>query len=309
METKVSLVLSGGGARGIAHIGVIEELEKQGFEIVSVTGTSMGALVGGVYALGKMEEYKNWLYSLDKVKVFKLVDFTLSKQGIVKGDKVLRKMKDFIPDAHIEDLKITYTAVAADIINKKEVVFTSGSVYEAIRASISIPTVFTPVKIKDGLLVDGGVLNNLPVSRAPRVPGDILVVVNVNANIPVFKPVVSEKEEQEKQTVYLQKIKEFQAQLQKINPLGQKESIGYFDLISKTIGLMMNQISELSLQQNTPDIQIDISKDSCGTYDFFKAEELVEIGRHSAIRSLEKYRESMEKVKSSDFISLNKQES
>jgi NTE family protein len=297
MGKKVSLVLSGGGARGMAHIGVIEELEKQGFEIVSVTGTSMGALVGGVYALGKMEEYKNWLFGLDKVRVFKLVDFTLSTQGIVKGDKVLRKMKDFIPDANIEDLKIAYTAVAADIVNKKEVVFTSGSIYKAIRASISIPTVFTPVKTREGLLVDGGILNNVPVSRAPRVPGDILVVVNVNANIPVFKPIVSEKEDQEKQTVYLQKIKEFQAQLQKIIPIGHKESIGYFDLISKTIGLMMNQISELSLQQNTPDIQIDISKDSCGTYDFFKAEELVEIGRHTAVRSLEKYRESLETAK------------
>lgn len=297
MNRKVSLVLSGGGARGMAHIGVIEELEKQGFEIVSVTGTSMGALVGGVYALGKMEEYKNWLFTLDKVKIFSLLDFTLSSQGIVKGDKVLRKMKDFIPDANIEDLKVNYTAVAADLINKKEVVFTSGSVFEAIRASISIPTVFKPVKTKNGLLVDGGILNNVPVSRAPRVPDDILVVVNLNANIPVYKPAISKKEDKEKQTVYLQKIKEFQAQLQKINPLEHKESIGYFDLISKTISLMMNHISELSLQQNKPDIEIDISKESCGTYDFFKAEELVEIGRHSAIKYLKEYREKMEMTK------------
>ncbi len=292
MGKKVSLVLSGGGARGIAHIGVIEELEKQGFEIVSVTGTSMGALVGGVYALGKMEEYKNWLYSLDKVKIFNLLDFTFGNQGIVKGNKVLRKMKDFIPDANIEDLKIAYAAVAADLINKKEVVFTSGSVFEAIRASIAIPTVFTPVKTKNGLLVDGGVLNNIPVSCAPRISGDILIVVNVNANIPVYKPVVSKKEERERYTIYLKKIQEFQSHLQQIRQQNHKDSIGYFDLINKTIGLMMFHMSEMSLNQHLPDIQIDISKDACGTFDFFKAEEMVDIGQYSAKKYLAEYGET-----------------
>ncbi|RLD54901.1 MAG: hypothetical protein DRJ01_17410, partial [Bacteroidetes bacterium] len=143
---NVALVLSGGGARGIAHIGVIEELEKQGFEIKSISGTSMGALVGGVYAVGKMQEYKNWIYTLDKFDVFKLVDFNVGIQGLIKGDRVFNKMKEFISDRNIEDLEIFYTAVAADIINNKEVVFTEGSVYNAVRASVAIPTVFTPVK-------------------------------------------------------------------------------------------------------------------------------------------------------------------
>ena len=104
MKKKVSLVLSGGGARGLAHIGVIEELERRGYEIVSVTGTSMGAVVGAVYAMGKLKEFKEWLYSLDKMKVFRLMDFTLSKQGLLKGDKVLNRMKEFVEDRNIEDL-------------------------------------------------------------------------------------------------------------------------------------------------------------------------------------------------------------
>ncbi len=137
MKQKVSLVLSGGGARGMAHIGVIEELEKQGYEIASLAGTSMGALVGGVYAVGKIDELKNWLYSLDKRKTFSLIDFTFSKQGFVKGDKVFQKMKDFVPDINIEDLKIPYLAVASDILRKKEVVFTSGPLLDAIRASVA----------------------------------------------------------------------------------------------------------------------------------------------------------------------------
>ena len=152
-KKKVSLVLSGGGARGIAHIGVIEELEKQGYEIVSISGTSMGSLVGAIYSLGKMEEFKNWIYTMDKLDIFKYIDFTFSTQGLVKGDRVFNKMKEFIPDRNIEDLKINYSATATDITNKKEVVFTKGSIYEAVRASVAIPTVFTPVKIENSLLI------------------------------------------------------------------------------------------------------------------------------------------------------------
>src|SRR5476651_40908 len=174
MKQNISLVLSGGGARGIAHIGVIEELERQGFNIASVAGTSMGAVVGGVYALGQMDAYKTWLYTLDKLKVFGLIDFSFSAQGMVKGDKLFNTIKAFINDANIEDLNMPYAAVAADIINKKEVVFTQGSIYDAIRASIAIPTVFTPVKYADGLLVDGGIINNLPIEHVKRHPGDIL---------------------------------------------------------------------------------------------------------------------------------------
>ena len=175
MKKNVALVLSGGGARGIAHIGVIEELEKQGFDIKSISGTSMGALVGGVYAVGKMQEYKNWICTLDKFDVFKLVDFTFSTQGLVKGDRVINKMKEFIPDINIEDLKIYYAATATDISRKEEVVFTKGSLYEAVRASISIPTVFTPVKTENSLLVDGGVINNVPINHVKRTKDDIII--------------------------------------------------------------------------------------------------------------------------------------
>jgi len=289
MKQKVSLVLSGGGARGIAHIGAIEEIEKQGFEIFSVSGTSMGALVGGVYALGKMDEFKQWLFTLDKLKIFSLVDFTLSAQGLVKGDKLLNKMKEFISDANIEDLKIYYAAVAADIINKQEVVFIKGSIYNAIRASIAFPTVFTPVRTENGLLVDGGVINNMPISHAKRIPNDVLVAVNVNADIPVYKPVISIKESEAKQSVYQKKIKDFYRHLRKERPLNHEEKLGFFDLINRTLNLMSYRITQMSLENYSPDILIKISHDSCSMYDFYKAEELVEIGRHAAIEGLKEY--------------------
>jgi NTE family protein len=289
MGGKVSLVLSGGGARGTAHIGVIEELEKQGFEIVSISGTSMGALVGAIYSIGKMEEYKNWIYSLDKLDVFKLIDFTFSSQGLVKVDRVFKKMKEFIPDKNIEDLKIHYTAIATDITNKKEVVFTKGSIYEAVRASIAIPTVFTPVKIENSILVDGGVINNVPINHVKRTKGDILIVVHVNADVPVYMPSISIDEENKRQSKYRTKIEKFQNELNKTNSKTKNEKLGYFKLINKTVGLLTYQISKMTIEKYPPDILINISRNSCGTFDFYKAEELVEIGRHAAVKSLKEY--------------------
>ena len=291
MKKNVALVLSGGGARGIAHIGVIEELEKQGFKIKSISGTSMGALVGGVYAVGKMQEYKNWIYTLDKFDVFKLVDFTFSKQGLVKGDRVMNKMKEFIPDMKIEDLNIHYAITATDIGRKKEVVFTKGDLYEAVRASISIPTVFTPVKTENSVLVDGGVVNNVPINHVKRTKDDLLIVVHVNAKTPVYKPIMPKSEKDKKQSIYLKKIKEFEEIFYKKIQKGKSEELSYFNLINKTISILISQISKMTIEKYPPDILINISHDSCGTFDFFKAEELVEIGRHTAIQSINEYKQ------------------
>jgi NTE family protein len=290
MKQKVALVLSGGGARGVAHIGVIEELEKQGFEITSVAGTSIGALIGGTYVLGKMEVYKNWLCTLDKMKVFSMVDFTLSGQGLVKGDKVIHKMRELVEDANIEDLKIPYVALAADIIHKKEVVFRHGSIIDAIRASIAIPTVFTPVKWETGLLVDGGILNNLPINHVKRHPGDILIAVNVNADTPCDKPPVPEHEVQAKHSSYHEKVNHFYSHLRKIHPKSHEEKFGYFNVINKTITLITHHTTQMSLEKYSPDVLINVSHDACGNFDFYKAEEMIEMGRHSAAKSLEAYK-------------------
>lgn len=287
MKQKVALVLSGGGARGIAHIGVIEELEAQGYEITSIAGTSMGAMVGGVYALGKMEEFKQWGCSLDKRKVFALVDFTLSKQGLIKGDRVLKKMRDFIPDTLIEELSLPYAAVAVDLINKKEVVFREGSLYHAIRASIAIPSVLTPVKGEHRLLVDGGVLNNIPMNHVQRREGDLLVAVNVNADVPLHKPAIPDKEASKKHSLYQDKIKDFYKDLLKRHPHEDADAnLGYFSLLTRTIDLMTMQMSELALQRCHPDIVVEISHESCSIFDFYKAEEMVETGRQVARATL-----------------------
>ena len=293
MKQPISLVLSGGAARGIAHIGVIEELEKQGFEIKSIAGNSMGAFIGAMYAMDKLQEYKKWILTLDKVEVFKLIDFTFSSQGLIKGDRVFNKMKTFFPDKNIEDLKIPYVAVAADITNMKEVVLTKGSIYDAVRASVSIPTIFTPVNKGNAILVDGGVVNPIPINRVKRIEGDILTASYVNANIPYDKPEISNEDEERKNSVYKQKIKEFRKKLNDILPKTSKEHLNYFTLINKSTSLLTHHLSLMNIEKYKPDMLINISRHSGGTFDFFKAEELIETGRQAARKSIEQYNKTM----------------
>jgi NTE family protein len=285
MKKNVTLVLSGGGARGFAHIGAIEEIESRGFSINSVAGTSIGALIGGVYATGKLNEFKEWAYNLDKQEIFKLIDFSFSSQGLIKGDRVLKVMKKFIPDANIEDLKIKYTATAFDLAQNQEIVFKEGSLYNAIRASIAIPTVFTPVISGNSVLVDGGVVNNIPINNSIRTKNDVLIAVYVNADIPVHHIDISEKAKG--QNLYIQKIKKFRKSLNKSDSTDQRKKFHYFNLINDTIAVMTNHLATTIIKNTPPDIFVEISKKSCGTFDFYKAEELVEIGRYAAQKKLD----------------------
>ena len=289
MKQKVALVLSGGGARGIAHIGAIEEIEKHGFEITSIAGTSMGSLVGGIYALGKLDIFKNWLLTIDKFKVFKLIDFSFSNQGLIKGDRVLNTLKQLVSDKNIEELNIPYAAVAVNLKNKQEVVFTEGSIFDAIRASISIPSVFTPVKKDDCLLVDGGVLNNIPVNHVSRTENDLLIAVDVNADVPLINLEQSKDEKEQKLNLYQEQIKKIQSQIKKILPDTKKEEMGYFEVISQTIEIMTNYIAGISVTNNPPDLLINISRQTADIFDFFKSEELIETGRIAAINALKEF--------------------
>ncbi len=173
MTKKVTLVLSSGNARGFAHIGAIDALEERGYEITSVAGTSAGALVAGMYATGEMARFKEWLYDLDRQKVASLIDLSLSLTHLVKGDRVIKAMREVVPDRPIESLHIPYRAVATDINTYKEVVFDRGSLYRAIRASISIPSLFRPVHSGRRLLIDGGATNPMPLNRAVRTPDSL----------------------------------------------------------------------------------------------------------------------------------------
>lgn len=272
---NIALVLSSGAARGVAHIAVIEELLKAGHSIGSVAGSSMGAVVGAMHAAGTLTNYKEWLKELDYWDVFNLLDFSISSKGFIKGEKVFKKIAPYLPKINIEDLPIPFVAVASDIILKKAVVYDRGDLETAIRASVSIPTILHPVIEGNSIIVDGGVVNPLPVDLVKRHPGDKLVVVDVNANIPFSKPLIEEKE----QTL----IDDVRNRFRKWRKSDgkKKNDLGIFDMMNESIELTQETLSNLLLQQHKPDLTIKVSRKACGTMDFHKTPEILALGREA----------------------------
>ena len=166
--TTVSLVLGSGGARGLAHIGVIRELEARGYVIRAISGSSMGAVIGGIHALGGLDVYEKWVTGLGQTDVFRMLDWTFSGGGLIRGELLMQRLRDLVGECNIEDLPIDFTAVAVDIERGREVWFSDGSLFEAIRASMAVPSVFTPHAWRGRMLVDGGLLNPVPVAPTLR---------------------------------------------------------------------------------------------------------------------------------------------
>ncbi|MFA6618742.1 MAG: patatin-like phospholipase family protein [Candidatus Neomarinimicrobiota bacterium] len=285
---NVALVLSSGGAKGFAHVGVINTLNKHGFNIHSIAGCSMGALIGGLYATGELDIFVDFMKELDFLDMLKFYDISLGAGGMVKGEKIIAQLNELIPDRDIKDLNLPFCAVATDIVSGKEKVFSSGKLYDAIRASISIPTFFTPHVIDGQHYVDGGVVNPIPVNRVQRKKRDILVAVNVND---IGESKVPEKEaKREKNYDKLpESIQQFLEKAERLLPRNKGEKIGTFNITNRSINLMLNRICELTLQLDPPDIQIDIILDSYGILDFYKSQEIIKSGEIAAEKAIEEY--------------------
>jgi NTE family protein len=262
----------------MAHIGVIEELERQGFVVNEVAGSSMGAIVGGLYCAGHLAEYKHWLVSLSRFDVFKLLDFTFSSQGFVKGERVFKAIEQLIGDQQIEKFNIPFTAVATDLVQKEEVVYRSGSLFKALRASVAIPTVFTPVVEGQRQLVDGGVLSPLPLNHVTRQPGEWLVAVNINGSttLPKNNVVVNEQ-----RAAYLRMLDQFRTQILRFDNHAEEtvEKLGFFDILNKSYDLTQDRLTDLMIEMHKPDLVVNISRDACGVFEFYRANEIIEEGR------------------------------
>lgn len=293
-KKTVSLVLGSGGARGYAHIGVIEGLEAQGYEIRAISGSSIGALIGGLYAAGKLEAYKEWVLSLDFIDTIKLVNISLSNGGMVNIDSVYKKIEEMIGDIRIEDLPITYMAVASDIKNHKKIWFKKGKLIDAIRASIAIPTVFAPVVKNDMVLVDGGVLDPLPVASVSSLDADMTIAVNLNANIEnTYKIEVPEKEEKEESTLYQKTMrlldkanKAIGIEKPKEEKFKEEKPVDVFYILNRSLDATQNIIVEHTLKEHQPDLIIEIPRDACESYEFDRAYEMIEIGKIATQKSL-----------------------
>ena len=284
MKKKIALVLSGGGARGLAHIGAIETLESHGYEITSIAGCSMGALIGGMYAAGKLPEVKDWVLALDRRKVLSLVDFSLSLTHLVKGDRVMEALKEIVPDVNIEDLPIPYTAVATDWNSGKEVVFDHGSLYDAIRASISIPLFLNPVRREDMLLVDGGLVNSLPLNRVVRHSGDLLFGINVSTHDYQGELLMQQFVERKllSKSVPAAVMNRIMKHFEGIN-------INYVTLLMRTIAIMLEQNTRQQILISRPDLVVQVPMKRYGVFDFDKAAAILQIGKHKTSRALRRF--------------------
>ncbi len=327
MNKCVSLALSSGGPRGFAYIGAIEELISRGYRIGSVAGTSIGSLVGGIYAAGKLDEFKEWLFALDAWKVFTLMDLSIGKNHIVKGERIIEAMREIVPDVDIESLPIPFRAVATDLYTGEEVVFDHGKLFEAIRASISIPSLFQPVKHGLTTLVDGCIANCLPLSRVVRTEGDILVAFDVNdVDVAEIRSILTRENAalvadtafEQSTRAEMRGILDSVTNRSDIGLVERLKSAGsrsmslikdvinyeeeydeakaldygdtYYDLLDRSFSLMNHRQSELSIALYHPDIVVKMPFDAYGEIaDYAKAKEISEIGRQLMREALDKY--------------------
>jgi len=285
---KVHLVLASGGARGIAHIGVIEKLEEAGCEIVEIAGCSMGAVIGGLYAAGKLKEYKEWLLKLKRSDVFRQMDFTLARHGFVKGEKIFSTIMEFIGPQKIENLKIPFTAVATDLNTGEEISFKEGDLYQAMRASVSIPGVFTPVQHEDKgnrWLVDGGVINPLPLNHVNAKEDHIVVAVDINAIGPKSAIMKKEDDNSEKNGWLNLNLNFFKSDQSNQDP-------GLMDVISTSYEHMQNKIILQTLEKYNPDYLIRIPRSTCGVFDFHQSADLIKVGEEAYLKQVEESNEA-----------------
>lgn len=286
-KTTVSLVLGSGGARGLSHIGVIHYLEEHGYEITSVAGSSMGALVGGIYAAGKLKNYTEWVRAITKLDILRLLDISLVGGGFVKGDRIIGTLRQLIGDQLIENLPISFTAVASNIVKEKEVWLSKGSLFDAIRASIAIPLFFTPFELNGEELLDGGILNPVPIAPTFKDNTDLTIAVNLGGH-PDEAYQQSEEEDEEPSTLSLiqRTIKNFIDGIQDGKTQKSQIKLDMYDVINQSLDAMQGAIARQKLAAYPPDVLIDIPRNICGTLEFDRADEIIHYGYRRAVEVL-----------------------
>ena len=306
---RIALSLGSGGARGYAHVGVIDEIEDRGWEVVGIAGASMGALVGGLYAAGGLPAYREWIESMSRRDVLRMMDPAFKGAGAIRADRIMRRIDEILDGRLIEDLPVPYTAVATDLIAQAEVWFTEGPVVDAIRASIAIPMVITPVQRDGRLLADGGILNPVPVIPLAAVRADAVIAVNLSGNsrggnapeppVAPGQPLVrlprlrlpslnvAEPRLLSMMTHRLRAKGEQgddaleQVPVETHGPPGAAAAIevSTLDVIDRSLQTLENTVQRYRLAGYPPDVMVNVPADACGTLDFHRGTEMIDLGR------------------------------
>ncbi len=286
-QKKISLVLGSGGARGYAHIGVIRAINERGLQICNIAGTSMGAVVGGIYAAGHLDTYTAWANRLEKKDVVRLLDLSFTWKSIFKGERIFEVLKELIGDRQIEDLDRGFVAVATALEEQREVWLNRGSLFRAIRASSAVPGVFAPVELEGRTLVDGGLVNPIPIAPTLNDTTDFTIAVNLNALDEPTRMVRSRESPppESQEDSYREKIRQF---LSEHLPLegGHEEETNVSEILSKSIDVMQGAIARMKLATYAPDRVINIPRHACSFFEFDRAEEMAELGYEATRRAL-----------------------
>lgn len=286
--TTVSLVLGSGGARGLAHIGVIEWLLENGYAIRSISGSSMGALVGGIFAAGKLSVYADWVRALERLHVLRLLDPTIGRPGIFKGERIISVLRELIGHFDIEQLPISYTAVATDLESSEEVWLRQGDLFDAIRASMATPLVFTPFKHGGRLLIDGAVVNPVPIAPTLGDSTDLTIAVDLSGPAQA-NPLRAGSASSDADNGYRRRILKF---LDGVRPAkaAKEPSRGMINVAMVSMQAMQDTIASLRMSAYSPDVLIEIPRNACGFFEFWKAEGLIALGRDRASMALSQRR-------------------
>jgi NTE family protein len=293
---KISLVLGSGGARGLAHIGVIHALEEYGWEIGAISGSSMGALIAGFYAAGKLHDYTSWVQELTEFNVLRFLDIAWGGAGMLKGEYLMDTLKTFIGKHRIEDLPIPLTLVATDVLSRKEVWLNRGDLFEAIRASIAVPMVFTPHNINGRPLLDGGILNPVPIAPTLQDPTDAIIAVSLSGvpKKPADRNRLAAARIAHGKTSYRQKIEAFIDDMQERlgldnNKEKEQPPLSFKDAALLSLDTMQASIARSKLAAYPPDLLIEIPINTCGAHEFYRAKEVIAAGEYWTQQALARF--------------------
>ena len=305
---KVALVLGAGGARGLAQIGVLEALDARGLQIDAIAGASSGALVGGVYAAGKLAEFRDWLLAMDRSDMLRLLDPLFGRPALFRGDRMISRLRELVGDPDIESLPVDFTAVAVDLQRQREVWLREGPLWTAIRASIAIPGLFSPHPVHGRDLVDGGILAPLPIAATRLSDAHRLIAVDMHGwpQRPPGTPADTSIETPESSTTariadWVERRIGFgddgEAGGGDLDP-AQGDSAGsgratamrtpgLTELLARSLDTMQAQIARVHLALDPPELVIRIPRDASLFYEFWRARELIAIGRSEADKALD----------------------
>ena len=293
MTPRIGLALGSGLARGFTHIGAIRALERHGIKPNYVSGTSMGALVGGAYLSGRMDVLEDWAYSLTRFKVLSYLDFRVKSAGIIGGKRLFRLMDKHFGDVMVEDLPAPFIAIAADLVTGHEVWMRQGKLIDIMRASFSLPGIFPPVAWNNRWLIDGALVNPVPVSPVQALGARMTIAINPNGDI-IGKATRPGHSTPTVAGFDILGNKDNPAQAEKAGAIGltrrifkrEKDAPSMFGVMVSSLNIIQDRLSRSRLAGDPPDVLITPRIGHVGLMEFDRAEELIEEGEAAVERAM-----------------------